>query len=970
MLSSTVSARYGRNLAVCLGLLFVAAMIAFQPVVINAQGALANVWGRVDSESIRSTNKRTIDGDKFLVYRLDVAAARSILKDAPLEFSADAAERMFTFKLPMPDGKLETFKVLETELIGPSVKAEFPEWRYYQAYGIDDPTATARFGFTALGFHASVYSEKGTVIIDPVQRGDQANLAVFYKNDIQRERDFHCEFDESFERAADLRYSSAPAEEFSHGSQIRTYRLAIATTGEYTLVFGNQTNALAQVTITANRMNGIYRKDFAVGLQLVSGTNVVYPDPATDPYTNVLSSAQITANDDNLDLVIGAANYDVGHLFATSNNGIAQLSSFCTTSKGRGGSGQPNPQGDGFDVDYVAHEIGHQIGANHTFNSDANCGSGSSAARKEPGSGVTIMSYAGICSSTSNLARNSIEIFLGHSQQEAITFIGGTGATCGTLSGTNAIPTVTAPAATSIPFNTPYALTATASDANGNPLTYSWEHNTSSGGSTSSYPATTDDDDTNLGTSRILMRPYLPSTSPTRTFPSLAYILNNANEAPVTYTGTSATGSLCAATCITGEDLPSVARTINYRVTVRDGQGGVADATTDVTFVNTTTPFSVTSQNTAVTYAGNSAQTVTWNVSGTTAAPINTANVRITFSSDGGLNFNTVLVASTPNDGSDTILIPNVATTTGRIKVEAVGNIFFDINNAAITVTAAPVAGVRAPFDYDGDDKTDISIYRPSLGQWWYQRSSNATVSAGTFGGASDKIVPADFTGDQKADWAIFRPSTNEWFVLRSENLTFYAFPFGASGDTPVTGDFDGDGKADATIHRPSTNTWFINKSTGGTDIIGFGAAGDKPVVADYDGDGKADIAIWRPSVGQWWIRRSSNATVFVAPFGSTADKPVQGYWTADNKADVAFWRPSTGEWFVLRSEDSSFYAVPFGTNGDIPAPGDYDGDDRFDTAVFRPSSNTWFINRTTAGTLIQAFGATGDLPTPNAYVP
>nr|MBP7374833.1 VCBS repeat-containing protein [Pyrinomonadaceae bacterium] len=575
-----------------------------------------------------------------------------------------------------------------------------------------------------------------------------------------------------------------------------------------------------------------------------------------------------------------------------------------------------------------------------------------------------------ICSSTSNLQRNSIDNFLGHSQQEAIAFLGAGGAGCGTLAGSNLVPTVTAPAAVSIPFNTPYALTATASDGNGDPLTYSWEHNTSSGGLTSNYPATTDDDDTNLGASRILMRPYSPSTSPTRTFPSLTYILNNANEAPVTFTGTSATGSVCAATCITGEDLPSVARTINYRVTVRDNLGGVADATTDVTFVNTTTPFTVTSQNSAVSYAGNSAQTVTWNVSGTTAAPINTANVKITFSADGGTTFPYTLVAATPNDGSDTILIPNVSTTTGRIKVEAVSNIFFDINNASVTVTAAPVAGIRAPFDYDGDDKTDLSIFRPGVGQWWVNRSSNGTNFALAFGSATDEITPADFTGDQKSDFAFFRSTTGAWFVLRSEDFSFFSFPFGTTGDTPITGDFDGDGKADATVFRPSTNTWFIQKSTGGTDILGFGAAGDKPVVGDYDGDGKADIAIFRPSVGQWWVRRSSNGTVFALAFGVLTDKPVQGYYTADNKTDIALWRPSTGTWFILRSEDNSFYSAPFGVTTDIPVPGDYDGDDRYDTAVFRPSTNTWFVQRTTAGTLIQAFGAAGDIPTPNAYVP
>ncbi|MFN0140611.1 MAG: reprolysin-like metallopeptidase [Pyrinomonadaceae bacterium] len=938
----------------------------------NVFAGSGDVWQPVASESIRSRNRLAVDGNKFLVYRFDDAAAKAILRNAPMEFSADAQTRIFVFQLPMPDGKFESFRVVESPVLSPALQAEYPDWRTYQAFGIDDRSATARFGITLNGFHASVFSTKGTVVIDPITIGDPQNYIVYSKRDLTKPRNFHCLLDETLSGHSDTKYSFFPAPEFSHGSQIRTYRLAIAATGEYTAVFGNQTNGLAQVTTTANRMNGIYRKDFAVGLQLVSGTNLVYPDAATDPYTNVINGSQLDANQTNINTVLGAGGYDVGHLFATSNNGLAQLNSICTAGKARGASGQPNPQGDGFDVDYVAHEIGHQIGGNHTFNSDPNCGGGATAARKEPGSGVTIMSYAGICSSTANLQRNSIDNFLGHSQQEAITFLGGTGGTCGTLSGSNSIPVVTSPGASfSIPFNTPYALTASASDANGDALTYSWEHDTSSGGSTSNYPATTDDDDTNLGASRILMRPNIPSASPTRIFPSLTYILNAPhNEPPVTYTGTSATGAICAATCITGEDLPSVARTINYRVVVRDGQGGVADATTAVTFVNTTTPFTVTSQNTAVTYSGNSSQTVTWNVSGTTAAPISAANVKISLSTDGGTTFPNVLAASTANDGSETVTIPNTASTTARIKVEAVGNIFFDINNANITINAV-AATRRAPFDYDGDDRTDISIFRPALGEWWYQRSSTGVVSAGAFGTLTDKIVPGDYTGDQKTDIAFWRPSTGEWFVLRSEDSSFFAFPFGATGDVPVPGDYDNDGKMDPAVFRPATNTWFVLKSGGGgVDFYTFGTGGDKPVVADYDGDNKTDIAIFRPASGQWWIRRSSDAGVSVATFGLSTDRPVQGYYTPDNKVDVAFWRPSTGEWFVLRSEDSSFAAAPFGSTGDIPTPGDYDGDDRFDLVVYRPSSTTWFLQRTTAGLLFQNFGLSTDLPTPNAFVP
>ncbi len=277
----------------------------------------------------------------------------------------------------------------------------------------------------------------------------------------------------------------------------------------------------------------------------------------------------------------------------------------------------------------------------------------------------------------------------------------------------------------------------------------------------------------------------------------------------------------------------------------------------------------------------------------------------------------------------------------------------------------------RAPFDYDGDDRTDLSIFRPAAGEWWYQRSSTGIVSAGAFGTSTDKITPGDFTGDGRTDIAFWRPSTGEWYILRSEDNSFFAFPFGSAGDIPVPADYDNDTKTDAAVFRPSTNTWFVLKSNGGgVDIYSFGTTGDKPVVGDYDGDNRTDIAIFRPSTGEWWVRRSSNGSVFVVTFGTLTDRPVQGHYTTDNKVDHAFWRPSTGEWFILRSEDFSYAAAQFGASTDIPVPGDYDGDDRFDLAVFRPSGGNWFLLRSTAGLAIQQFGLSTDTPTPSAYVP
>ena len=281
-------------------------------------------------------------------------------------------------------------------------------------------------------------------------------------------------------------------------------------------------------------------------------------------------------------------------------------------------------------------------------------------------------------------------------------------------------------------------------------------------------------------------------------------------------------------------------------------------------------------------------------------------------------------------------------------------------------------SGASNSFDFDGDGKTDFSIFRPASGQWWQLRSSDGGNGAVQFGNSSDKLVPVDFTGDGKTDTAIWRPSTGEWFVLRSEDFSFFAFPFGSNGDLPAPADYDGDGKADAAVFRPSTQTWFIHRTTnGGTDIIQFGVSGDKPVVADYDGDSKADIAIYRANggVSEWWIRRSSTGNVFATQFGNSTDKAVQGDYTGDGKADIAVWQPASGNWLVLRSEDFSFYAFSFGTTGDVPVASDYDGDGRFDAGVFRPSNSTWFVQRSTAGTLIQTFGTSGDIPTPNAFV-
>jgi hypothetical protein len=286
------------------------------------------------------------------------------------------------------------------------------------------------------------------------------------------------------------------------------------------------------------------------------------------------------------------------------------------------------------------------------------------------------------------------------------------------------------------------------------------------------------------------------------------------------------------------------------------------------------------------------------------------------------------------------------------------------------SVTTAAARPTTA-FDFDGDGKTDIGIFRPSAGEWWVSRSSDSSVLAAQFGSSADVIAPADFTGDGKTDIAFFRPATSTWYILRSEDFSFYGFQFGASTDVPAPADYDGDGKADPAVYR--AGEWYILRSSdSGVTSSTFGVAGDKPVPSDYDGDGKADIGIYRPNGatgGEWWIMRST-AGLFAAPFGTAEDKTVVGDWTGDGKADCAFFRPSTGYWYILRSEDQSYYGFPFGTlTGDSPAPGDYDGDGKFDAGILRQPGAQWYVNKSSGGVISLTFGSAGDVPVSAGYV-
>lgn len=693
----------------------------------NKTAKQIELWQQIEQSRFKSRPENITSADKFKVFRVDRFQLNEILSKAQLEFTENARQGKTILEIPTPEGNIVRFSIEESPMLAPDVAAQYPTWKQYSGQGIDDPTATARFDVNDLGFHGYVIGKNGTFLIDPYSLSDQKNYIVYYKGDVgsSDRENFSCKVQDRTNNS-EISFSSAPAA-FSNGTTLRNFRLAISATKEYTNFFGgNQNNAFAAVQTTVNRMITVYRRELATTFTLVSDTRTIFTNAgdggfpaASDP--NV-ADASLSKNQTVLDTTYGSGNYDIGHVLSrTPNpNGLAASPSLCdATAKAQGFTGAPTPQGDGFDVDYVAHEIGHQFSMSHTFNNDmdGSCGTRAADSAFEPASGVTIMGYGGICAPR-NLAANSIEYFNLRSFDQALAYlqneVPNQYPTCGTNTATgNAPPNVTvASASYNVPKQTPFTLTASATDPNGDPLTYSWEEFDLGMATRSTGAVDTDED----GNARPIFRAYNPSASGSRTFPSLYYILNNANTPPLTYKGalpfapsSTANGYVCAGgeDCVTGERLPSISRTMNFRVVVRDNNangGGIKDASVSVVVNAAAGPFQVTTQNSTTpnfnesfavpspTWQSGTTQTVTWNVANTNVAPISATNVNILLSTDGGQTFPITLKSNTPNDGSEQITVPNNATTQARIKIEAVGNIFFDINNADFTIVLAPTA--------------------------------------------------------------------------------------------------------------------------------------------------------------------------------------------------------------------------------------------------------------------------------------
>ncbi|MEK6301747.1 MAG: C25 family cysteine peptidase [Acidobacteriota bacterium] len=672
----------------------------------NQQSA-NGLWEELDRERLGLQLAPGVP-EQSRMFRLDGAALAELLKRAPSEKNRDGGESAVLLTLPFPDGAFTRFRIEESSVLATDLAELYPEIRSYRGQGIDDPALTMRCDLTPQGFHASMLLGDQIINLHPAGAGDASIYVSYFGSDIQNS-EAQCLVKEIHSINPGDSRTAAP--QTAVGPSLRNYRIAIAADWEYCNQYGAGTTAgtIASINTWLNAANLIYEREFAIHFNLVNDTDVIYSTDrgftaATDPYDNTNVSTMLNQVRPNLSTNVGQANYDIGHVFGqiggTGGSGIAFVGVVCSGSdiKGGGATLVGGTVGNSTALGVWVHELGHQSGASHSFNGTlGNCGGGnrSSATSWESGGGQTIMSYAATCLGD-NITNTPVMRFHAGSYTQITNYMtASTGSTCAALTSTgNNAPTVNGGPDLTIPKSTPFTLTASGSDADAADLpnlTYAWDQVDSGG---SAYPqngtsASYNDAADPATSTRPIFRPFSPSASNSRTFPSLTYIRNNLNDPPDVVSGLQ-----------TAEELPRIGRSLNFRVTIRDNRasgGGVNEDSVLLTVSGTSGPFLVTAPNTAVTWTGGTTPAVTWSVNNTNAAPVSCANVKISLSTDSGSTFPNTLLASTPNDGSEPITVPGISSTTARIKVEAVGNIFFDMSDTNFTINGSCPAITLSP---------------------------------------------------------------------------------------------------------------------------------------------------------------------------------------------------------------------------------------------------------------------------------
>ncbi|MEP0547807.1 MAG: reprolysin-like metallopeptidase [Rhodothermales bacterium] len=639
-----------------------------------AQDLADRLWTDVVSASVTTGAERQIVPNAYRSVRMDGALMASLLAEAPLEAAPFDTRSGVIVPLPTPDGGFASFRVVEAPIMEAGLQARYPELRTYYGRGVEAKGSMVRISATPEGFHAFVLGKGGSMLIDPMQALDTEHYVVYRKRDYVPDQARVLEAfgnEEVIEAPGDDEPVDVTTARPENGELLRTYRLAMAATGEYTAFHSarrnrpsNVADGLAAIIIAMNRVNGIYERDLSVRMVLIDETDqVIYTDGTSDPYTNNSGGAMLGENQSNLDAVIGSDNYDVGHVFSTGGGGVAGLGVVCRTGqKGRGVTGLGSPINDIFYVDFVSHEIGHQFRGNHSFNgSSGNCSGGNrnGSTAYEPGSGSTIMAYAGICN-PQNLQNTSDDYFHAVSLIEIVNYISvGAGNDCAEETETeNSPPVVMSDVdGLSIPIETPFVLTGSAEDDNNDPedLTYTWEE-------FDLGPAGPPAGGTGWNGTPPFFRSFDPVDEPVRYFPALDRLI--AGNPPVI-----------------GEGLPSSDGRLRFRLTARDNAGGIGDLQVTLDVVEDAGPFEVTFANEGdLVYGTGSEQEVTWDVAGTDAGDVNTPTVDILFSADGGDTFDIVLAEGTDNDGAELVTMPSEVTDEARIMIRAVDNVFFAVN--------------------------------------------------------------------------------------------------------------------------------------------------------------------------------------------------------------------------------------------------------------------------------------------------
>ena len=652
---------------------------------LNAQ----NYWEKSDLKGNLSGSKNNKSANALSsTFELDLKAFTDLLENAPMRFSEASKSKAVHLDFPNPTGSISSYKIVEAPSLSPELSMKFPQIRSYAGYDTSNPSNYLRFDISPRGLHAMVLSASGeTIIINPFNESTTETYEVFFKKDAIGEHDFNCETEAVAKKEA--LDNPLDSEINLLNTDFKTYRLALACTGEYGIFHGNDTTLiLAAMNTTMTRVNGVYEREFALTMEIIPNNDqLIYLVPNEDPYSNNNGGAMLGQNQTTINAAIGSANYDIGHVFSTGGGGIAFLGSVCTSNKARGVTGGGSPVGDPFDIDYVAHEMGHQFGANHTQNNSCNR---VNSAAFEPGSASTIMGYAGICNP--NVQNNSDDHFHIHSIYEINAHLNGAGSCAAIEVIDNTAPSIEPLEDYNIPHSTPFILTAIATSAENDSLTYCWEQYDNEIASMPPSPTNTDGP---------AFRSNSPTNSNQRYMPRLENVVNNTDN--------------------TWEVLASVQREYKFKVSVRDNYplaGRLTDAEMNVDVIGSSGPFLVTEPNTNLDWPALSLQTITWDIANTDLAPINCSHVDIYLSLDGGYTYPVVVAENVPNQGYHYGPIPNNQTTTARIMVKGHDNIFYDISNTDFTISQ-PQEGYSVWLEHPdqiGCEGDSIAFFFTSIG--------------------------------------------------------------------------------------------------------------------------------------------------------------------------------------------------------------------------------------------------------------